>query len=196
MVDTGAESLWGPLLSQPLLSHNRVINVQSKLMTSPHHEVPVLGSLLPRGGSCLQAVSLFTVPSWFILTTAHEGERSTSFQTTLVSLASTLREVFERLVCGSVVGPQWGSSTGDGVLRMSVKCGLLRSVRRPRRGRSYSRSQQWSGLWMNEVLILPFSGLAKTTRCHKNLEPAFKTRFLIDKMIASYCFLMSGNFVK
>lgn len=76
-------------------------------MTSPHMEVPVPKSLLPKGGSCLQAVSLSTGSAWFVLTTAHEEEKSTIYQTTLVSWASTLRGVLEGLEGAKVVGLQW-----------------------------------------------------------------------------------------
>lgn len=77
-------------------------------MTSPHFEVPVPRSLLPKGGSCLQAVSLSTGSAWFVLTTAHEEEKSTIYQTTLVSWASTLRGLLEGLGgVNKVVGLQW-----------------------------------------------------------------------------------------
>lgn len=82
-------------------------------MTSPHFEVPVPKSLLPKGGSCLQAVSLSTWAAWFVLTTAHEEEKSTIYQTTLVSWASTLRGLLESLENSSVVGLQWMRPTGD-----------------------------------------------------------------------------------
>lgn len=82
-------------------------------MTSPHFEVPVPRSLLSKGGSCLQAVSLSTGAAWFVLTTAHEEEKSTIYQTTLVSWASTLRELLEGLESSSVVGLQWMRPTGD-----------------------------------------------------------------------------------
>lgn len=82
-------------------------------MTSPHMEVPVPKSLLPKGGSCLQAVSLSTGSAWFVLTTAHEEEKSTIYQTTLVSWASTLRGLLESLESCSVVGLQWMRPTGD-----------------------------------------------------------------------------------
>lgn len=77
-------------------------------MTSPHFEVPVPKSLLPKGGACLQAVSLSTGSAWFVLTTAHEEEKSTIYQTTLVSWASTLRRLLEGLGgANKVVGLQW-----------------------------------------------------------------------------------------
>ena len=82
-------------------------------MTSPHMEVQVPKSLLPKGGSCLQAVSLSTGAAWFVLTTAHEEEKSTIYQTTLVSWASTLRGLLESLESSSVVGLQWMRPTGD-----------------------------------------------------------------------------------
>lgn len=82
-------------------------------MTSPHMEVQVPKSLLPKGGSCLQAVSLSTGAAWFVLTTAHEEEKSTIYQTTLVSWASTLRGVLEGLEDANVVGLQWMRPTGD-----------------------------------------------------------------------------------
>ncbi len=82
-------------------------------MTSPHMEVPVPKSLLPKGGACLQAVSLSTGSAWFVLTTAHEEEKSTIYQTTLVSWASTLRGLLESLESSSVVGLQWMRPTGD-----------------------------------------------------------------------------------
>lgn len=82
-------------------------------MTSPHMEVPVPKSLLPKGGSCLQAVSLSTGAAWFVLTTAHEQEKSTIYQTTLVSWASTLRGLLEGLEGASVVGLQWMRPTPD-----------------------------------------------------------------------------------
>lgn len=82
-------------------------------MTSPHFEVPVPKSLLPKGGACLQAVSLSTGSAWFVLTTAHEEEKSTIYQTTLVSWASTLRGLLESLESSSVVGLQWMRPTGD-----------------------------------------------------------------------------------
>lgn len=82
-------------------------------MTSPNMEVPVPKSLLPKGGSCLQAVSLSTGSAWFVLTTAHEEEKSTIYQTTLVSWASTLRGLLEGLESSSVVGLQWMRPTGD-----------------------------------------------------------------------------------
>ena len=82
-------------------------------MTSPHMEVQVPKSLLPKGGSCLQAVSLSTGAAWFVLTTAHEEEKSTIYQTTLVSWASTLRGLLESLERSSVVGLQWMRPTGD-----------------------------------------------------------------------------------
>src|SRR5690606_21361020 len=66
-----------------------------------------------KGGSCLQAVSLSTGAAWFVLTTAHEEEKSTIYQTTLVSWASTLRELLEGLESSSVVGLQWMRPTGD-----------------------------------------------------------------------------------
>lgn len=80
-------------------------------MTSPHMEVPVPKSLLPKGGSCRQAVSLSTGSTWFVLTTAHEEEKSTIYQTTLVSWASTLRGVLEGLEGAKVVGLQWTRPT-------------------------------------------------------------------------------------
>jgi hypothetical protein len=76
-------------------------------------EVPVPKSLLPKGGACLQAVSLSTGSAWFVLTTAHEEEKSTIYQTTLVSWASTLRGLLESLESSSVVGLQWMRPTGD-----------------------------------------------------------------------------------
>lgn len=76
-------------------------------MTSPHMEVPVPKSLLPKGGTCLQAVSLSTGSAWFVLTTAHEEEKSTIYQTTLVSWVTTLRGVLEGLEGAKVVGLQW-----------------------------------------------------------------------------------------
>ncbi len=82
-------------------------------MTSPHMEVPVPKSLLPKGGSCLQAVSLSTGSAWFVLTTAHEEEKSTIYQTTLVSWASTLRGLLETLESSSVVGLQWVRPTSE-----------------------------------------------------------------------------------
>lgn len=82
-------------------------------MTSPHMEVPVPKSLLPKGGACLQAVSLSTGSSWFVLTTAHEEEKSTIYQTTLVSWVTTLRGVLEGLEGAKVVGLQWMRPTGD-----------------------------------------------------------------------------------
>lgn len=82
-------------------------------MTSPHFEVPVPRSLLPRGGACLQAVSLSTGSAWFVLTTAHEEEEATIYQTTLVSWASTLRGVLEGLGSSSVVGLQWIRPTSE-----------------------------------------------------------------------------------
>ena len=82
-------------------------------MTSPHFEVPVPKSLLPKGGSCLQAVSLSTGSAWFVLTTAHEEEKSTIYQTTLVSWVTTLRGVLEGLEGAKVVGLQWMGPTGD-----------------------------------------------------------------------------------
>lgn len=82
-------------------------------MTSPHMEVPVPKSLLPKGGTCLQAVSLSTGADWFVLTTAHEEEKSTIYQTTLVSWAGTLRGLLEGLESSSVVGLQWMRPTGD-----------------------------------------------------------------------------------
>lgn len=82
-------------------------------MTSPHMEVPVPKSLLPKGGACLQAVSLSTGSAWFVLTTAHEEEKSTIYQTTLVSWVTTLRGVLEGLEGAKVVGLQWMRPTGD-----------------------------------------------------------------------------------
>lgn len=82
-------------------------------MTSPHFEVPVPKSLLPKGGSCLQAVSLSTGAAWFVLTTAHPEGQSKLYQTTLVSWGSTLRGLLESLESSSVVGLQWMRPTGD-----------------------------------------------------------------------------------
>jgi len=82
-------------------------------MTSPHFEVPVPKSLLPKGGACLQAVSLPTGSAWFVLTTAHEEEKSTIYQTTLVSWVTTLRGVLGGLEGAKVVGLQWMRPTGD-----------------------------------------------------------------------------------
>ena len=76
-------------------------------MTSPHFEVPVPKSLLPKGGSCLEAVSLSTEAPWFVLTTSHAEEESKFYQTTLVAWTSTLRGVLEGLESASVVGLQW-----------------------------------------------------------------------------------------
>lgn len=82
-------------------------------MTSPHMEVRVPKSLLPKGGACFQAVSLSTGSTWFVLTTAHEEEKSTIYQTTLVSWGSTLRGLLEGLEGVNVVGLQWMRPTGD-----------------------------------------------------------------------------------
>lgn len=82
-------------------------------MTSPHFEVPVPKSLLPKGGTCLQAVSLSTGAAWFVLTTVHPEEQPKLYQTTLVSWGSTLRRLLESLESSSVVGLQWMRPRGD-----------------------------------------------------------------------------------
>lgn len=106
---TDAESPYLLLLGQPLLRRNRVFSRIGERMfvTSPHFEVPVPKSLLPKGGSCFQSVSLSTSSAWFVLTTAHEEKRSKMYQTTLVSWASTLRTLLEGLEGSCVVGIQW-----------------------------------------------------------------------------------------
>jgi hypothetical protein len=82
--------------------------------TSVNESMQVPKSLLPKGGACLQAVSLSTGAAWFVLTTAHEEEKSTIYQTTLVSWATTLRGAAgkprERQAS---LGLQWMRPTGD-----------------------------------------------------------------------------------
>jgi hypothetical protein len=82
-------------------------------MTSPHFEVRVPRSLLSKGSSCLEAVSLSTGAAWFVLTTQHEEEKTKFYQTTLVSWASTLRSLLEGLGSASVVGLQWVRPTAE-----------------------------------------------------------------------------------
>jgi hypothetical protein len=82
-------------------------------MTSPHFEVPVPKSLLPKGGACLQAVSLSNCADWFVLTTEHAVERAVMQQTTLVSWTTTLRTLLEGLGDACVVALQWMRPAGD-----------------------------------------------------------------------------------
>jgi hypothetical protein len=108
-IDTGEQCRFLLLLRQPLLSHTSVLTFAgaSMFVTSPHFEVPVSRDLLPKGGTCLQAVSLSSGSDWFVLTTQHDVEQAHMLQTTLVSWTSTLRSLLEQLAGLQIASLEW-----------------------------------------------------------------------------------------
>ncbi len=82
-------------------------------MTSPHFRVPVPKSLLPKGGTCLQAVSLSACGDWWVLTTEHSVEDAKLQQTTLVSWSTALRKLLEEREGAGVVALQWMKLASD-----------------------------------------------------------------------------------